>query len=67
MINNNNNETIFKSRNMAWTKGKGSVQMFIESHTAYEKYESLNKYVLRCRLNVFTVAAFFTVSGSWFQ
>ena len=52
---------------MAWTKGKGSVQMFIESHTAYEKYESSNKYVLRRRLNVFTVAAFFTVSGSWFQ
>ena len=26
--------------------------MFIESHTAYEKYESSNKYVLRRRLNV---------------
>ena len=41
--------------------------MFTQCHTVYEKYESLNKYVLRCRLNVFTDEAFFTVSGSWFQ
>ena len=37
LYNNNNNKTIFKSRNMAKTKGEGSVQMFIECPTVHEK------------------------------
>ena len=48
---------------MAWTKGKGSVQMFIQCNTVYEKYESWSKCVLRRGLKVFTDGAVLTVSG----
>ena len=62
--------TIFESRHMAGTKSKGSVQMFIQYNTLYEKYQStkvdtnMSCDVIRM---VFTNGAFFTVSGSRFQ
>ena len=63
--NNNNNKTIFERSIMAWTEGKGSVQMFIQYNIVYEKYESWNKYVLKRGLKVFIDRAFFGMISEW--